>query len=144
VGTRVSGYLCDVGLRMTVVVTVPNEWGGSMELQVNTYVEAGHTVLEVFGEVDVHTAPALRDRMADGVDSGPHDLVVDLSGVDFLDSTGLGVLVGGLTRARAAGGDLSLVCSRIPLLRLLEITGLDEVFVIHATAAAAVAAPPAA
>jgi anti-sigma B factor antagonist len=118
--------------------------GVFMELQVSTYAEGGHSVLGAAGEIDVYTAPALRDRIAEQLDAGQRDLVVDLTDVAFLDSTGLGVLVAGLTKAREADGRLSLVCSRSSLLKLLRITGLDEVFVVHPTVAAAVAVPPAA
>ena len=110
-----------------------------MDLVVDVYAEAGHTVLAVSGEVDVYTAHTLRGRLTELIVSGRHQLVVDLSGVDFIDSTGLGVLVGGLNKSIEAGGSLALVCQRASMLRLLEITGLDELFVIHPTTADAVA-----
>ena len=89
------------------------------------------------------TAPALRDRIADLLDSGQHQLVIDLGGVEFLDSTGLGVLVAGLNRAREVGGSLSLVCPQERVLKLFRITGLDEVFTVHATVDEALASPSA-
>jgi anti-sigma B factor antagonist len=104
-----------------------------MDLTLNTRDEAGHTVLAVSGEVDVYTAPALRDRIADLLDSGQHQLVIDLGGVEFLDSTGLGVLVAGLNRAREVGGSLALVCPQERVLKLFRITGLDEVFTVYST-----------
>src|SRR5829696_7894235 len=104
-----------------------------MDLTLNTRDQGGHTVLAVSGEVDVYTAPALRDRIADLLDSGQHQLVIDLGGVEFLDSTGLGVLVAGLNRAREVGGSLSLVCPQERVLKLFRITGLDEVFTVHST-----------
>ena len=109
-----------------------------MDLTLNTRDEAGHTVLAVSGEVDVYTAPALRDRIADLLDSGQHQLVIDLGGVEFLDSTGLGVLVGGLKRVR-----LSLVCPQERVLKLFRITGLDEVFTVHSTVDEALGSPSA-
>lgn len=114
-----------------------------MKLKINSYVESGHSVLGIAGEVDVYTAPTLRERIAEQLDAGQRDLVLDLTDVAFLDSTGLGVLVAGLTKAREAGGRLSLVCSRSSLLKLLRITGLDEVFAVHPTVAEAVAVPAA-
>ena len=75
----------------------------------------------------------MRDRIADLLDSGQHQLVIDLGGVEFLDSTGLGVLVAGLNRAREVGGSLSLVCPQERVLKLFRITGLDEVFTVHST-----------
>ena len=104
-----------------------------MDLTLNSHDQAGHTVLAVSGEVDVYTAPALRDRIADLLDSGQHQLVIDLGGVEFLDSTGLGVLVAGLNRAREVGGSLALVCPQERVLKLFRITGLDEVFTVYST-----------
>ncbi len=101
----------------------------------------GFTVLDVGGEVDVYSAPVLRDRIAGLVDRGECDLVVDLDGVQFLDSSGLGVLVAGFTSARARGGDLRLVCTQNRLLVPFRITGLDHVFGIFPTVEAAVREP---
>jgi anti-sigma B factor antagonist len=88
------------------------------------------TVLAVKGEVDVYSAPRLRERLVELVSEGHRRIVVDLEGVDFLDSTGLGVLVGGLKRLRSHGGDLSLVCTQPRILKVFEITGLTTVFQI--------------
>ncbi len=101
-----------------------------MELSLATRTVAEHTVLEVGGEVDVYTAPRLRERLVELVDGGARNVVVDLGRVDFLDSTGLGVLVGALKRLRAAGGTFGLVCSKEPLLKIFRITALDQVFPI--------------
>jgi anti-sigma B factor antagonist len=91
---------------------------------------APYTVLAVKGEVDVYTAPRLREKLVELVSQGKHQIVVDLEGVDFLDSTGLGVLVGALKRLRSHGGDLKLVCSHQRILKVFEITGLTKVFSI--------------
>jgi anti-sigma B factor antagonist len=88
------------------------------------------TVLAVKGEIDVYSAPRLRERLVELVSEGHRRIVVDLEGVDFLDSTGLGVLVGGLKRLRTHGGDLSLVCTQPRILKVFEITGLTTVFSI--------------
>jgi anti-sigma B factor antagonist len=98
-----------------------------------------HTVLAVKGEVDVYTAPRLREKLVELVSHGSQHLIVDLEGVDFLDSTGLGVLVGGLKRLRSHDGDLSLVCSQHRILKVFEITGLTKVFAIYDSVEAAVA-----
>jgi anti-sigma B factor antagonist len=98
------------------------------------------TVLAVKGEVDVYTAPRLREKLVELVSQGHQQLVIDLEGVDFLDSTGLGVLVGGLKRLRSHDGDLSLVCTQHRILKVFEITGLTKVFSIHETVEAAVSA----
>ena len=90
-----------------------------------------HTVLAVKGEVDVYTAPRLREKLVELASQGRHRIVVDLEGVDFLDSTGLGVLVGGLKRLRSHEGDLELVCTQNRILKVFEITGLTKVFSIY-------------
>ena len=104
-----------------------------MELSVVTRREGARTVISVTGEIDVYTAPTLRERLNELVADGEYHLVVDMAGVDFLDSTGLGVLVGGLKRARAHEGTLQLVCDQEKILKVFRITGLTKVFPIHAT-----------
>jgi anti-sigma B factor antagonist len=86
-------------------------------------------VLEVRGEVDAYSAPQLREALRE-MDGREARLLVDLNGVDFMDSSGLGVLIGALKRAREQRGELALVCTGQSLLRLLAITGLDRVFTI--------------
>ena len=110
-----------------------------MDLSVTSREQGGRTVVEVGGEIDVYTAPVLRERLNDLVGEGHHHLVVDMENVDFLDSTGLGVLVGGLKRVRAHDGSLQLVCNQDRLLKIFRITGLAKVFVIHESAEAALA-----
>lgn len=114
-----------------------------MELSLATREVAGHTVVEVRGEVDVYTAPVLRERLLEIVNGGASRVVVDLRPVDFMDSTGLGVLVGALKRLRLAEGDLSLVCDSEKLLKIFRITGLDRVFALHGSVEAATAGPAA-
>lgn len=93
----------------------------------------GIPVVAVAGEVDVATAPTLRDRLQAQLTEGYTTIVVDLLGVTFLDSTALGVLVGVLKRCRDAGGDLRLVVTEPRVLKVLEITGLHDVFSISDT-----------
>lgn len=100
----------------------------------------GWTVLTATGEIDVAAAPGLREQLVGLIESRTSQLVVDLEGVDFIDSTGLGVLVGAVRRARAADGDVRLVCTNSRLLKVFDVTGLDEVFTIAATVDEAVAA----
>src|SRR5687768_8954887 len=111
-----------------------------MELSLSTYDSGDHTVLEVGGEVDVYTAPRLRERLVELVEQGSHHIVVDLSRVEFLDSTGLGVLVGALKRLRVVNGTFGLVCAHERLLKIFRITALDRVFSLYDTVAAATAA----
>ena len=99
-----------------------------------------YTVLAVKGEVDVYSAPRLREKLVELVSEGHRQIVADLEGVDFLDSTGLGVLVGGLKRVRAHDGSLDLVCRQERILKIFRITGLTKVFGIHNTVDEAIAA----
>ncbi|WP_295657675.1 STAS domain-containing protein [uncultured Nocardioides sp.] len=110
-----------------------------MDLTLETREADGKTVVAVGGEIDVYTAPKLRDKITELVGEGVYDLVIDLSAVEFLDSTGLGVLVGGLKKVRAHDGSLMLVCNQDRLLKIFRITGLAKVFVIHDDAASALA-----
>jgi anti-sigma B factor antagonist len=99
-----------------------------MELSMALRTVRGYSVLEVAGEIDVYTAPQLRERLIALVEGGSRQVVVDLGRVEFLDSTGLGVLVGALKRLRVVGGELLLVCAQERLLKIFRITGLDRVF----------------
>ena len=90
-------------------------------------------VIELGGEVDLYTAPEFKERMVELIESGKKQIVVDLSKATFIDSTTLGVLVGGVKRLRPNDGQLSLVCSDRNITKIFEITGLDRVFTIHAT-----------
>ena len=111
-----------------------------MDLSLETRQENDRTVIEVGGEIDVYTAPKLRERIIELVDEGQYLLVVDLEKVEFLDSTGLGVLVGGLKRVRGHDGSLQLVCTQERLLKIFRITGLSKVFAIHGSQSEALVA----
>jgi len=109
--------------------------GRGMEdlFEVSVSREGGTCIVTAVGEVDVSTAPELRQRLREQ----PEDaiVVVDLSDVTFLDSTGLGVLVAALKRVRESdsGGELRLVVSRPQVAKVLEVTGLTGVFSIFST-----------
>jgi anti-sigma B factor antagonist len=85
-------------------------------------------VLRVTGEIDVYTAPELRQQVIHLVDNGIRHIIGDLRDVDFLDSTGLGVMVGSLKRLRVHQGSLKLVASDGRILDLFKVTGLSQVF----------------
>jgi anti-sigma B factor antagonist len=111
-----------------------------VELSLSTRTQQEHTVLSVGGEIDVYTAPQLRQRLIELVEEGSQHIVVDMEHVEFLDSTGLGVLVGGLKRVRALDGSLRLVCAQERILKIFRITGLEKVFGIYGSVDEAVAA----
>ncbi len=102
-----------------------------MDLSVEVRTVGDCTVVDVDGEVDVYTAPRLREKLTEVAGAGKHHLVIDLDAVDFLDSTGLGVLVGALKRVRAEDGFVRLVCNTERLLKILRITGLSKVFAMY-------------
>ncbi|MDY6795681.1 MAG: STAS domain-containing protein [Actinomycetota bacterium] len=89
------------------------------------------SIISLCGEVDVYSAPKLRETIRDVVEKGNYNIVVDLEKVAFLDSTGLGVLVGGLKRVKPHKGELGIICSQEKILRIFRITGLTKVFPIY-------------
>ena len=111
-----------------------------MNLKLGHYNKDGIEVIDVGGEIDIYTAPRLRELLIDLVSTNSYQLIVNLERVEFLDSTGLGVLVGGLKRVRAHGGSLDLVCTQERILKIFRITGLTKVFAIHETVGQAIAA----
>ena len=97
--------------------------------------DGGVVVITIAGELELRAGADLKSRLSDAVDSGARTIVVDMSAVTFIDSTGLGALVGGLKRVRAVDGELALVCVDRSIVRIFEITGLDRVFPLHETLA---------
>ncbi len=89
-------------------------------------------MVTVSGEVDLYTAPQLRNELVDALEDGARRLVIDMSRVEFCDSTGISVLLSAMKRSRDKSGDLELVAPKPAVMKVLEVTGLDEVFVIHA------------
>jgi anti-sigma B factor antagonist len=103
-------------------------------------IDAVTHVVDVAGEVDLYSAPELKEHVLSAIDSGKTRIVVDLSKTTFIDSTTLGVLVGARKRLREQDGALAVVCVDDDKLALFEMTGLDRVFSIHEDRAAALAA----
>lgn len=101
-----------------------------MDLKIEVEEKDGAVLLKLNGEVDVYTAPKLKSRLVDLVDQGKFKIIVDLEEVDFMDSSGLGVLVGGLKRVRSHDGSIALVCTQENILKIFRITGLVKVFPI--------------
>ncbi|WP_369797984.1 STAS domain-containing protein [Cellulomonas sp. B6] len=113
--------------------------GTSMDVRVTAEDVGTRTVVHVAGEIDVSSADRLRERVSALVAEQRTDLVIDLTEVTFMDSTGLGLLVGTLKRVRTAGGRLVLVVDSERLLKVFRLTGLVQVFTIRDTLAAALA-----
>src|SRR5215467_4433556 len=88
-------------------------------------------VISLAGEVDLYTAPEFKQQLLEVIAQGGKDVIVDFTDTTFIDSTTLGVLVGGVKRLRSNDGQLSLVCSDRNITKIFEITGLDRVFDIH-------------
>jgi anti-sigma B factor antagonist len=96
-------------------------------------VDGGAYVISLAGEVDLYTAPEFKQQLLEVIEQGGKDVIVDFSDTTFIDSTTLGVLVGGVKRLRSHDGQLSLVCSDRNITKIFEITGLDRVFTIYPT-----------
>jgi anti-sigma B factor antagonist len=99
----------------------------------------GATVFAVNGELDIYTAPELKERLASLIEGGTHQLILDLEGLEFLDSTGLGALLGALKKIRSHDGYIDIVCTQRRILRIFKITSLDKVFGIYDSASDALA-----
>jgi anti-sigma B factor antagonist len=111
-----------------------------VDLDLETTTREGAGVLSLRGEIDVYTAPLLRQALVDLIDQGTRNIVVDMERVDFLDSTGLGVLVEGLKRVRTRDGNLSIVATHEKILKIFDITGLNKAFSLFGSVDDALAA----
>jgi len=101
-----------------------------MELDIKQHLSGELCELTLTGEIDVYTAPSLKKELVALIEGGCSNVIVDLEGVAFIDSSGLGVLVSALRRAREREGSVRIVCSRDSVLKIFRITGLDKVFPI--------------
>ncbi|MGH9157107.1 MAG: STAS domain-containing protein [Acidimicrobiales bacterium] len=106
-------------------------------LDIKTEQADGYVICRPVGELDAFTVSQFRDALA-GLASQPR-LIIDMSAVPFVDSAGLGALIGGIRRARELGGDVAVVCNRAPLTRLLKTTGFDRIVTVTDTVKEAVA-----
>ena len=103
-------------------------------------LDADRHVVAVRGEIDLFTAPELKQKLTDAIESGKNRIVVDLSDTTFLDSTALGVLIGAVKRLRSREGALVIVNVDQNIAKTFEITGLDQIFTILSTRDDAIAA----
>lgn len=105
-----------------------------MNLKMNVrQIDSTTSVVDLQGEVDVYTAPQLKQQIITMLDSGIRHIIVNLAEVEYLDSTALGVLIGGLKRLREREGSLDLICPNPRIRRIFEITGLDKIFDMYTT-----------
>jgi anti-sigma B factor antagonist len=103
---------------------------GSEDFRISVRDDADVVTVTIEGEVDVATAPTLRDELYRLIERGTNHIVVDLGGMEFIDSTGLGVFVGALKRSREGGGELQLRSLRPAARKIFDITGLSTAFSI--------------
>ena len=108
-----------------------------MELEIKTEKHPTRCEITLRGEVDVYTAPKLKEKLVENIEGGCANVVVDLDAVTFIDSSGLGVLVSALRRARERDGSVRIVCTRENILKIFRITGLDKVFPVFSDVAEA-------
>ena len=112
-----------------------------MNFDIKTEQLSGDTfVISLVGEVDLYTAPEFKQQLLEVIAQGAKEVVVDFTDTTFIDSTTLGVLVGGVKRLRTNDGQLSLVCDDRNITKIFEITGLDKVFTIYPTRDEAISA----
>jgi anti-sigma B factor antagonist len=96
------------------------------KVEIEVVDQGDYRVLRPSGDLDVYTVGSLRDAIGNMIEQASPKIVVDLDGVPFMDSSGLGALMGGVRRLREAGGDLAIACTREQHLKLFAITGFGE------------------
>jgi anti-sigma B factor antagonist len=101
-----------------------------MDLQISVRRSDDVAIIDLAGEVDAYTSARFREVMMDIIEDGTARLVVSMAKVDYIDSSGLGALVGGLKRTSERNGRITLICDRIQVKKVFEITGLEKVFPI--------------
>lgn len=105
---------------------IPMQEGENVRIQTEEVGEC-RAICRVSGELDAYTAPDLRDALDELVEENRSWIIADLSGLTYLDSTGLGILVGTAKKCRQAGGDLAVACARKNLLKIFQISGTQEI-----------------
>ncbi|GAB4467221.1 MAG: anti-sigma factor antagonist BldG [Armatimonadaceae bacterium] len=101
------------------------------ELQIQTRTQYRVPILDLSGEIDSYNATRLRDTMVELVERGNPDLILNLTSVDYIDSTGLGAMVAGLKRARESDGMVHVICPNPSIYKIFQITSLNKVFAVH-------------
>jgi anti-sigma B factor antagonist len=121
-------------LALNIATWLPDPWHGKVplvELNVSSRLHDDHTIVTICGEIDLYTAPRLHSELAGLLADGmPARVVIDMSGVEFCDSTGMNVLLSCLRRARERGGELEIAGPKPAVRKILQVTGLDSVFTL--------------
>jgi anti-sigma B factor antagonist len=120
---------------LTQLASIAGRQGGGSVLDIQLEDSAEHTICRPIGELDAYTVGQFRDALSKLAHQ--RYLLIDLSSVPFMDSAGLGALIGGIRRARESGGDVAVACSRPTLTRLLHTTGFDRIVPVTETVEAA-------
>jgi anti-sigma B factor antagonist len=103
-----------------------------MDLQINVRGGTEVTIMELSGEVDAYTSARFREQMVELIENGAVNLIISMDRVEYIDSSGLGALVGGLKRASEREGRIVIVCNNLQVRKVFEITGLERVFPLFA------------
>lgn len=111
-----------------------------MDLEITPRMAGNILILHLEGELDTYNCGQLRSVVVEQVEQGHNQIIVDMTAVEYIDSTGLGSLVGGLKRVSERGGSMRIICDNPQILKVFEITGLDRVFGIHKSEAEALEA----
>lgn len=99
-----------------------------MDLLISVRYQGSVPIVDLSGEVDAYTSTRFREAMVDLIDNGAASLVISMMKVEYIDSSGLGALVGGLKRSTEHGGKILIVCDNPQIRKVFEITGLEKVF----------------
>jgi anti-sigma B factor antagonist len=131
---RVRGRSANSQHALNVATWLPGTRRGKVrlvELNVSSRYHDDHTIVTICGEIDLYTAPRLHSELAGLLAEGmPARVIIDMSGVEFCDSTGMNVLLSCLRRARERGGELEIAAPRPAVRKILQVTGLDSVFTL--------------
>lgn len=109
-----------------------------MDLQISVRNDGAVPIIDLVGEVDAYTSARFREAMVDLIEAGAASLIISMMQVEYIDSSGLGALVGGLKRSTERGGRIIIVCDNPQIRKVFEITGLEKVFPLFDTEAEAV------
>ena len=105
-----------------------------MDIKVNTRpINENTSIVEVQGEIDVYTSSWVKEAINEAIEKGHYFVIINLEKVRYIDSTGLGVLIGALKRAKEHKGGISLICTNPQIKKIFSITGLAKIFIIYKT-----------